>query len=170
MTAVALLSTLALGLPVAAQTAAPTTPCATDMNRRKLDFWVGDWDVESVVGQPAGHSVVEPFSGGCGLLENWTDLRGGTGKSINAYNPTLRHWEQLWVGQFGAVTEYRDSAWHGDTLEYDAEFDDASGRHVRARLFLAPRGDGTVSQMQRQSYDDGKTWTTAYSLVYKRRR
>jgi tetratricopeptide (TPR) repeat protein len=38
-------------------------------------------------GQKAGTSVIQQISDGCGILENWTGTRGGSGKSINFYDP-----------------------------------------------------------------------------------
>src|SRR5436190_7905460 len=123
MRAPAALVALTLFAPsVGAQSAAPpagkavAAPCQADLNRRRFDFWIGEWNVETRAGQPAGKSSVERVSGGCGLLENWTAPNGSTGKSLNTYNPEVGRWQQFWVGQFGAVTEYRDSEWRGDTL------------------------------------------------------
>ena len=45
-------------------------------------------------GHPAGSSVVQSVSGGCALLENWTSGSGGHGKSLNAYNPAIKQWQQ----------------------------------------------------------------------------
>ena len=69
-------------------------PCARDPERRRFDFWTGEWDVKTKEGVLVGKSNVHVVSGGCGLLENWTSLRGQTGKSLNAYNPQTRQWQQ----------------------------------------------------------------------------
>lgn len=163
------------GLPIArtraqsASSAAPVAePCRTNPDRRRFDFWVGEWNVETPDGKAAGHSVVQEISGGCGLLENWTDLRGATGKSINAFNPALHRWQQYWVGQYGAVTEYRDSEWHGDTLVYQAESVNPAGQPVRMRLSFSPRADGSVRQFAEASPDGGRTWKVSYEFFYKR--
>src|SRR5215208_1820378 len=59
--------------------AAVATPCEGDANRRRLDFWIGEWNVENKAGQPAGQSSVQSVSAGCALLENWTARNGSTG-------------------------------------------------------------------------------------------
>ena len=143
-------------------------PCRADSDRRRFDFWAGEWNVETPDGKPAGHSVVQRISGGCGLLENWTDLRGGTGKSLNAYNPALHRWQQYWVGQYGAVTEYRESEWHGDTLVYRAESVSPAGKPVMLRLSFSPRADGSVRQFGEASTDGGATWKATYEFFYKK--
>lgn len=148
---------------------APPHPCRDDANRHKFDFWIGEWEVTAVNGTVVGHSVVQPISGGCGLLENWTDTQGGTGKSINAYNPVLQHWQQFWVGEYGAVTEYRDSEWHGDTLVFHSEGRTQNGQPMLQRLSFVLRGDGTVRQFGEVSLDGGKTWPSSYDFTYRRR-
>jgi hypothetical protein len=143
-------------------------PCRTDPNRRRFDFWIGEWNVENRAGQAAGRSSVQAVSGGCGLLENWTAPNGSTGKSLNTYNPELGRWQQFWVGQFGAVTEYRDSEWRGDTLTFHATSHGTAGKEMLLRLSFNPLPDGSVRQFGEQSADDGKTWTVAYELFYRR--
>ena len=156
--------------PQAAAPQAPATPCQTDANRRRFDFWIGEWNVETRTGQPAGQSSVQSVSAGCALLENWTARNGSTGKSLNAYNPELGRWQQFWAGQFGAVTEYRDSEWHGDTLVYHAATKPPNGKPTLLRLSFNPLPDGSVRQFGEQSVDDGKTWTVGYELFYRRKR
>ncbi|MGE5101933.1 MAG: hypothetical protein ACM3SX_18265 [Deltaproteobacteria bacterium] len=152
--------------PAAAKAVA--APCQSDLNRRRFDFWVGEWNVENRAGQPAGKSSVQRVSGGCALLENWTAPNGSTGKSLNTYNPEVGHWQQFWVGQFGAVTEYRDSEWRGDTLVFHAVSRPAGGKETLVRLSFAPLADGRVRQFGEQSTDGGKTWTVGYELFYRR--
>ena len=109
--------------PVAARAQnGPPTPCANAPERRAFDFFVGDWNVTTPTGAQAGKSSVQIVSGGCGLLENWTGLGGGVGKSLSAYNPATKQWQQFWVGQGGLVTEFR-SEWRDKTLVLI--FDDA---------------------------------------------
>ena len=38
---------------------------------------------------------------GCVLLENWTGVEGGAGKSFNLYDATDRKWHQIWVDNSG---------------------------------------------------------------------
>jgi len=147
---------------------AVAAPCESDVNRRRFDFWIGEWNVETRAGQPAGKSSVQRVSGGCGLLENWTAPNGSTGKSLNTYNPELGQWQQFWVGQFGAVTEYRESEWHGDTLVLHATSHPNAGTEVLLRLSFNPLSDGSVRQFGETSKDHGKTWTVGYELFYRR--
>ena len=159
-----------LSTPAAAQTpGAPPTPCATRADNRRFDFWIGEWTVtRRDSGFVVGRSIVTPISGGCALHEQWTDARGGTGHSLNAWNPVTRQWQQFWVGQFGAVTEYRESEWVDGTLRYLARGVSPANKPVLSRLSFTPNADGTVRQHGESSDDDGKTWRTNYDFLYKR--
>ena len=168
-------ASLALAMRAESQTATPSgaptrprSPCPADANRHRFDFWIGEWNVETKDGKPAGRSSIQAISGGCGLLENWTDLNGGTGKSINAYNPAIGTWQQFWVGEFGAVTEYRESEWRGDTLSFRAT-SRVNGKSIALRLSFTPLPDGSVRQFGEQSPDSGRTWTPTYEFFYRRR-
>src|SRR3569832_2193857 len=139
---VALLLILAAGT-AAAQSGPPKPPnvCPASAERHQFDFWIGTWDVKTPAGGLAGHSVVQSISGGCAMLENWTSAGGGQGKSINAYNPAIKQWQQYWIGQDGNPTEYSESTYDGKSIAFVAR----NGATVQ-RLTFTPLEDGTVRQ------------------------
>jgi hypothetical protein len=149
-----------------ATTPAPT-PCLNAPERHQFDFWLGEWDVKTKNGSPAGTSVIQSVSGGCALLENWTSARGGNGKSINAYNPAIKQWQQYWIGQDGAVTEFRTSEYHGTSLSFFARHE-AKPDSVD-RMTFTPLDSATVRQHGESSSDRGKNWTTTFDLYYHRK-
>jgi hypothetical protein len=153
-----------------AQTGSPPpgpspVPCTSVAERHQFDFWIGEWRVATPDGQPQGKSSVLSIAGGCGLLENWTDLQGRTGKSLNAYNPVTRQWQQYWVGQGGLVTEYRESELDAKSIAF---YSRASG--FTTRLTFTPLDDTTVRQFSELSTDGEKTWKTQYDYRYHRAR
>jgi len=157
-----------VGTAPAAATAVPT-PCAADADARRLDFWLGAWDVRTPDGRTLGHNVITKVAGGCGLREEWTAGNGSTGTSLNAFNPVTRTWQQFWVGQFGAVTEYRRSEWRDDgSLVLVAETRTKAGAPSLTRLTLTPLADGRVRQHFEQSTDGGRTYGTMVDLYYQR--
>jgi hypothetical protein len=141
-------------------------PCASRPEARKFDFWVGEWEVRSGQGRVVGHSRIEIVSGQCALLENWTDASGATGKSLNAYNPSLNRWQQFWVGQGGGVTEFRDSHWEESSLVFTAMISPDSVR--RHRLTFTPLSSDLVRQLGEQSDNGGASWTVRYDFTYHR--
>jgi hypothetical protein len=143
--------------------------CDNDANRHRFDFWIGEWKVTTQGGTQVGSSVVQSFADGCGLLENWTALRGETGKSINSYSPALRQWQQFWVGSGGDVTAFTSGEWDGHSMVFrTAPLTTAQGASVVRRLSFTPLADGTVRQFGEQSSDGGGTWTVQYDFYYHR--
>src|SRR4029078_6123747 len=122
------------------------TPCANDPERRKFDFWVGDWTVTTAGGTVVGSSVVQTINGGCSLLENWTSTRGSTGKSLNSFNPVISKWQQYWVDQTGGDTEYRDREWRNGSLSFSPHTLQATGASVLQRLTFSAMSDSVVRQ------------------------
>jgi hypothetical protein len=156
--------------PLAGQVPArATTPCMSDSNSRRLDFWIGEWDVTPAKWTTVvGHSVIQRVSGGCALLENWTAGNGGEGKSLNAYNASTGQWQQFWVGPQGGVTEYRESHWNGPTLVLLAHSRNPQGPFEQ-RLSFTPIDANTVRQFGESSSDGGVTWTVGYDFYYHRK-
>ena len=147
------------------------TPCAGVAERRRLDFWTGEWEVTTTGGSAAGSSSVQIVSGGCALLESWTSTRGGKGHSLTAFNPALGQWQQYWIGQDGNPIEYRESTWHDGSIVLRASFA-ASGNTpaTELRLTFSPVDSTTVRQHGERSIDGGQTWSTTYDFLYHRRR
>lgn len=134
---------------------------------RQFDFWVGEWSVTNPAGQPAGSSKIESIAGGAGLLENWTGAGGYTGKSLNSWNAARKQWQQFWVGSDGGVLELNGGFADGRmvlTGEHDVR-----GVHRIERITWTPNSDGTVRQLWEQSTDGGKTWTTAFDGLYRKK-
>ncbi|HEX7981799.1 MAG TPA: hypothetical protein VF461_24550 [Gemmatimonadaceae bacterium] len=156
-----------------AQASAPArmaTPCADAPERHRFDFWIGEWEVTTPAGGRAGTSSVQSVSGGCALLENWSSVNGGHGKSLNAFNPALGQWQQYWIGQDGNPTEFRESTWLGNSIVFRAHVP-AAGKSpaMETRLTFTPLDSSTVRQHGESSADGGATWKTTYLFVYHRR-
>ncbi|MDB4869567.1 MAG: repeat-containing protein [Gemmatimonadales bacterium] len=145
----------------------PVVTCASEPERHRFDFWIGEWDVTTKAGSLAGHSVIQSVSGGCALLENWTSLRGGNGKSLNAWNPSIKQWQQFWIGQDGQVAEYRSSEMEGTSLVFFIRSEATPSAITRLRF--TPVDSATVRQHSESSADAGKTWKTDYDFYYHRK-
>ncbi len=74
----------------------PPPPC-TDEAYRQFDFWLGEWEVSGPNGNLAGHNTIERAENGCLITESWVNTAGGTGQSLNFYNPDTGLWRQVWV-------------------------------------------------------------------------
>lgn len=143
-------------------------PCAFDELHRQLDFWVGDWDVVTPAGQPAGESHVDVILGTCVIFENWTGSQGMSGKSFNYIDPETHAWRQTWVTDKGNVHQYTGE-FSDHAMRYRRETKDASGQTTLHKMTLFDLGPGHVRQLGESSTDGGKTWTTEYDLHYHRK-
>ena len=147
-----------------------TQPCKdaqANPQYRQLDFWVGDWDVFSGK-QKVGASSVQLILKDCVVFENWTGLQGGTGKSLNKYNPVTQQWEQFWVSDSGTTNYFKGSLVDGE-MRYVLEMPAPSGGTLIRHLTFSRLPEGKVRQFSQASLDNGKTWTTEYDLVYVKR-
>lgn len=148
---------------------AQTTPLAPPAEARQFDFWVGEWEVLSPDGKKAGENVIEKMAGGWGLLENWTGAGGYTGKSLNAWMPHKKQWQQFWIGVGGALelsgglNGKGEMVLAGRTIGRD-------GREMVNRITWTPNPDGTVRQHWQSSVDGGTTWSTAFDGHYRRKK
>jgi tetratricopeptide (TPR) repeat protein len=143
-------------------------PCRSRKESRMFDFWVGDWDVKTPLGQPAGQSSIQLLLEGCTLLENWTDSQGGGGKSLNSYNADIGQWQQFYTDQYGRVTEYRSSEWIDGTLRFSATM--LTPRKRLMHMMFKQINPDLVRQWGEVSVDDGKTWSPSFDLYYHRKK
>jgi hypothetical protein len=158
-------------LPAAAQ-APPiveSRPCKESSPYRGMDFWVGEWEVETAQGRPAGSSRIELVLDGCIVLENWTGRNGYAGKSFNLFHADSSKWEQLWVDNQGQLTRYEGEAKDGN-IYYRAERVGSDGKKVPIRMTFFNVGPDRVRQLGETSADGGTSWSVEYDLVYKRRK
>ena len=129
-------------------------PCDTP-ERRRFDFWIGEWSVASGEGH-VGRSVIRKELNGCLLMENWYGADGDRGKSLNWYEPALKKWRQAYVGL-------------GWSAHYTGEWRDGAVRFVSGaalRLTFTPKTADEVRQHKEKL--EGGRWVTVYDLLYKR--
>src|SRR5947209_20038518 len=143
-------------------------PCMYSAEARQFDFWVGEWDVFSPQGRKDGTSVIQRFANGCGILENWAGAIGGTGKSINFYDPQGVKWFQYWIGADGNPQRY-SGVYRDGAIRYEGEPYTLNGKKIITRLTFFNVDANTVRQLSERSDDDGKTWTVNYDYKYVRR-
>ncbi len=144
-------------------------PCTASPEYRQFDFWIGEWEVQTTGGQPAGKSSVQLILGDCVIFENWTGTFGMNGKSFNIYNATRRQWQQTWVNDRGIITEYAGE-FKNDRMEFLFEQAGPDGNKQLHRMTLFNLGPDRVRQFGEMSTDEGKTWSVLYDLLYLRKK
>jgi hypothetical protein len=157
---------------VAAQDPEQIPNCASIDGFSRLDFWLGEWQVESG-GQVVGSNRIVKVQAGCAIEEHWTDAEGGTGQSLFYYLPAVDEWHQVWVTPNAAaaggvkqkklIEEFEDGG-----VRFQGTITRQDGTIYLDRTTLRPLPDGTVSQHIQLSADDGETWSEGWSGIYHR--
>jgi hypothetical protein len=158
---------LALDPASAGAQSPPPAPCSAP-EHRQFDFWVGEWNVTTPDGKPAGTNRIEKIAGSCALLENWTGAGGGSGKSINFWSPEDGKWHQTWAGSFGSFL-FLSGAFADGAMRMEGMSKDAKGKATLERITWTPLAEGRLRQHWQQSADGGKTWTDAFVGLYSRK-
>ena len=138
--------------------------CSQDVFRQ-FDFWVGEWEVRDAAGKEAGRNTISLEQNGCLLTERWVAKSGGTGMSMNYYDPRTSQWKQNWVSP-GTLLEMSGAFANGAmTLEGPLQSLD-DGRVTLLRGVWTQLPDGRVRQRFTESSDmarpgrSGSTGTT----------
>jgi len=152
-----------------AETPERPQPCSERPEFSQFDFWLGDWEVRSAAGERAGTNRITRRADGCVLVEEWSSVGGGSGVSVNYYDPAVGEWVQVWNGSGGTQITIRgglDEEGSMDlrgTLHYVGR-----DRTVLFRGLWTPLPDGRVRQYFEQSADEGETWQPWFEGFYSR--
>lgn len=134
---------------------------------RRFDFWVGEWKVVTPGGKQVGTNKIQKRERGFALVENWTSASGGTGVSLNYYDPLEKKWKQTWVDASGNIIRYVGQ-WREGKMQFEGHMATIKGEKTLSRMTIEPLSDGRVHQKIVRSFDDGKTWSTYFDGHYER--
>lgn len=157
--------------PVSAQNESERRPgpCEQQPGFRRLDFWLGRWDVFLPDGQKAGTNVIEKILGGCAAQENWRSVTGGEGKSWFYFNSATEQWKQVWITDSGQLKEKSLIGKSGEGGErFQGELMTKEGEKYLDRTTLTPLENGQVRQVIEISTDGGRSWRTMFDGRYVR--
>ena len=102
------------------------------------------------------------------LLENWTNVAGGTGMSINYLDKSTGEWVQVWHAEGGSQIHIRGGMTdEGMRLVGQIHYV-ATNTTAPFRGLWTPLEDGRVRQYFEQSSDGGETWSPWFEGFYTR--
>jgi hypothetical protein len=166
---VALLAAAGLGAGDAPAQTPANPPACSEPEHRQFDFWLGEWDVTTPEGKPAGRNQITRIAGGCALHENWAGRGGFTGQSLNGWNRRTRQWQQTWLDSSGGRLDLAGGLRGASMVLEGSEPPEAGKPALRHRITWSPQADGGVRQWWESSDDNGRTWRTAFDGRYRRR-
>ena len=154
---------------------AQSKPCS-DPVYRQFDFWIGEWEAFGPKGKKAGDSKISTVLDSCVILEEWTStavvngLRYA-GKSFNTYNAVTGQWQQTWVDNAAASTEYLVGKFEADRIIFQTNpFKFSKDTIATRKLTFFNLGKDKVRQLGELSKNNGQDWITEYDLEYRRKK
>jgi len=149
----------------------PKPICETTQGFNDFDFWVGEWNVYSNDDNRSfqGTNSITKHHKNCLIMENWTNLQGGTGSSMNYYDPVEDQWRQLWVAG-GYSIDYTGGLDGDASMLLSGKINYyKSGKSLAFRGRWTPNADGSVRQFFEQQDPETSEWTVWFDGLYVRR-
>tara|TARA_R110001592_G_scaffold363393_2_gene687369 strand:- start:27223 stop:27741 length:519 start_codon:yes stop_codon:yes gene_type:complete len=158
----ALLLILSVAVPA---WAADKYSCMQQAEHRQFDFWAGSWQVSNQEGDKTyGNNTITIEEDGCLLTEQWQSASGGSGSSINYFNPGDGQWHQLWVDSGSSIIDIAGGLDDGSMVLTGTIYYLLEMRQANFRGSWTPLADGSVRQFFEEQGDQGawKPWFDGY--------
>ena len=147
---------------------AQSSGCDFDSGFDEFNFWVGEWTVyDNASGNLAGMNSISKEEQGCLILENWTSSAGGTGTSMNYYNPLNRQWRQLWVSAGRYAIDIAGGL-SNDSMVMSGRIYYFTGSEEQFRGTWSVADDASVRQLFEQYNSDTQEWDVWFDGRYVR--
>ena len=140
-------------------------PCRYEARARDFDFWLGRFEVRNAQGELLGRNLIEKAEEDCVLVERWTSAGGGTGMSMNFYNPIRGEWRQVWVSS-GLVIDIAGGLVEDAMVLEGHVYYTGRGEQRPFRGTWTPRPGGVVRQFFEESADGGETYVPWFEGFY----
>jgi len=148
--------------------------CAEDAAYRRLDFWLGDWEVfDSKDGSKSGTNKIEKIVEGCAIVENWRNPDGTEVKGFLYFEPARKAWKYVLISHGGGIKErVMDAAFSasgGVRFQGEIAHVNSAGSHLD-RMTLFPLAGHRIRETIEVSRDNGKTWEMVFDAEYWERK
>lgn len=160
-----LILSLLLYLPTIAIAQQDPFNCEVSAPHRQFDFWLGQWEVRDAKGALQGNNLIESVQKGCALREQWRSVRGGTGESLNYYDPKSEKWHQLWLDAGASIIDIEGGLAEGSMVLEGAIHYLRGGKTFPFRGTWTLLPDGRVRQFFQQLDEKGQ-WQTWFEGFY----
>lgn len=137
-----------------------------------LDFWIGNWEVSwpEGDGQGSGINKVEKILDNTTVLENFEVLvgqsKGMKGKSLSAYSAVDNCWKQSWVDNQNTFLNFTAEIVDGNP-SFSTDIVQLGLPVTQRMVFKDITDDGFIWDWESSS-DEGVSWTSYWTITYKR--
>ncbi|HEX6834451.1 MAG TPA: hypothetical protein VF132_13020 [Rudaea sp.] len=162
---------IALVRTTAAAATPAHSPCDTIPEYHQLDFWIGDWDTfesDNLNGPSQALARVDAIAQGCAIHELYEQNDGLIGDSILSYDPARKQWQQTWITNRGSLMVITGH-FKNDALVLEGEVHLRDGSTVLQRITWKGE-NAAVRESAVLSKDNGKTWSPAFDVVFRKRK
>lgn len=141
-------------------------PCRYGEEYKRLDFWLGEWDVY-VNDKKTANSIISKSEGGCTLHEDYKTQSEYYGRSMNYFDPKDKKYTQIWIDKFNVITVFKEVEAKNGYLKLQTN----NGKGTLTNMdYELDSSTGNVTQTMESSKDEGKTWKETFVGVYKKRK
>ncbi len=145
---------------------AQNCPCCTPAHAQ-FDFWLGQWEVVDSTNAFMGSNQIQKEEGGCLLRESWQGKSGGTGTSLNYFNPNDSLWHQLWISSNGFILKMKGKLEDGSMVLRSALQSNSRGEQFYNQITWTPIEAGRVRQRWDLIKKDGTILRTIFYGIYQ---
>jgi steroid delta-isomerase-like uncharacterized protein len=145
----------------------PPPPRCDSAEHRQFDFWLGEWEVATPDGKPAGRNTITRELNGCVLRERWRGAGGMNGESFNIWDRQSKRWHQTWVSDTGMLLLLDGGVQSNGGMQMRA-MSGPPDQRVTNRITWSPAADGGLRQQWEVSADGGRSWKTVFDGRYRR--
>ncbi|HEX2094783.1 MAG TPA: tetratricopeptide repeat protein [Longimicrobiaceae bacterium] len=145
-------------------------PCPNRPDYHLLDFWIGDWEQQTLIGQVVGETSIRAANDGCVLIEATTNPAPGmppyTASALHYFDPADSRWKQTYVDSRG-----NPSFWIGEMKDGEFVYREVAGEGSESvsRSTLKQNGSDRVRWRFETSADGGRTWRTVFDGFFVRK-
>jgi len=163
-------ATLALlAAPAALAQSQPTYGCDTPESKR-LDFWVGDWELTYTSGgkEAKSRNRITKTLDGCAILEEFSGAPGTKldGRSYSTYDRATQRWKQTWVDNTASYLDFEGATVDGN-MAFVRSVTRAGKVTPQRMVFRDVKADSLTWLWQ--ASPDGQAWTTQWEIAYRRK-
>ncbi|MBS1528784.1 MAG: hypothetical protein JSU01_00630 [Bacteroidetes bacterium] len=150
-----------------------SAPCQYDERYKKLNFWLGIWEV--YIGNNFENKVaidtITHGPGDCAIFENFVWTGGGSykGRSMTFFDPSTQKFRMCWAGSSADIRNFEEIKNEPNMIQFLAITNAPGNQLVHRRMTISYNpSDGSVHQFIENSFDFGRTWEVDFDAMFRK--